>query len=247
MTSVPDLFDGSIDAVIFDLDGVITDTASVHADAWKALFDRFLEQRDGPGFTPFDEADYLAHVDGKPRYDGVASFLESRGIRLPWGDPGDPSDALTVCGLGNRKNDLFRAVLAERGATVFPTSVRLLEALSDHGIARGCVSSSKNCRFVLDSVDLTEHFDEILDGTDAARRDLPGKPAPDTYLDCAARLGVAPQRAAMVEDAISGVASGAAGGFRHVVGVDRGAGADALREHGATVVVDDLGVFLGVR
>ena len=245
MSTVPDLFDGSIDAVIFDLDGVITDTASVHADAWKALFDAFLEDHVGPGYTEFDESDYLAYVDGKPRYDGVASFLESRGVRLPWGDPGDPPDAQTVCGLGNRKNDLFRSVLAEHGATVFPTSVRLLEVLESHGIARGCVSSSKNCRFVLDSVGLLGHFDEILDGADAAERGLPGKPAPDTYLDCAERLGVPPERAAMVEDAISGVASGAAGGFRHVIGVDRGAGEDALVHHGATVVVDDLGLLLG--
>jgi beta-phosphoglucomutase family hydrolase len=241
MSAVPDLFDGTIDAVIFDLDGVITDTASVHSDAWKALFDGYLEQRDGPGYAPFVEADYLAYVDGKPRYDGVQSFLLSRDIDLPWGSPDDAPDAETVCGLGNKKNDLFRMVLAEQGATVFPTSVTLLEQLRDAGIARGCVSSSKNCRFVLDSVDLLGHFDDILDGNDAAERGLPGKPAPDTFLDCARRLGVTADRAAMVEDALSGVASGAAGGFRHVIGVDRGAGHEALLADGATVVVDDLG------
>lgn len=246
MSDTLDLFNGSIDAVIFDLDGVITDTASVHADAWKVLFDGYLEHRFGDGFTPFEEPDYLAHVDGKPRYDGVQSFLLSRGIDLPWGSPEDPPDADTVCGLGNRKNDLFRSVLAEHGATVFPTSVRLLEALRDSGIALGCVSSSKNCRFVLASVDLLGHFDDILDGNDAAERGLPGKPAPDTYLDCARRLGVDAHRAAMVEDAISGVASGAAGGFRHVIGVDRGAGVKALSENGATIVVNDLAAFLPV-
>ena len=246
MADLPDLFDGSIDAVIFDLDGVITDTASVHSDAWKALFDGYLEQRDGPDFEPFDSRDYLDFVDGKPRYDGVQSFLESRGIELPRGSASDPPDAETVCGLGNRKNELFRAVLAEHGATVFPTSVTLLERLGEAGISRGCVTSSKNGRFVLESVDLLDAFEDILDGNDAAERELPGKPAPDTYLDSAKRLGVSATRAAMVEDALSGVASGAAGGFRHVIGVDPGAGADELREHGATVVVDDLGALIPV-
>lgn len=242
----PDLFD-DVDAVIFDLDGVITDTASVHATAWKRLFDDYLRTRaadGGEAFREFTDDDYLTYVDGKPRYEGVASFLESRGIALPWGDPDDPPDAATVCGLGNRKNRLFRDTLAADGADVFPTSVTLLHRLRDAGVATGCVSSSENCRFVLESVDLLDAFDEILDGTDAAERGLPGKPEPDTYLDCAHRLGVAPDRAAMVEDALSGVASGAAGGFRHVVGVDRGAGHDALAAAGATVVVDDLGEFL---
>jgi HAD superfamily hydrolase (TIGR01509 family) len=174
----------------------------------------------------------------------VASFLESRGIELPWGDADDAPGAETVCGLGNRKNEFFRDTLAANGADVFPASVTLLHRLRDAGIATGCVSSSKNCRFVLESVDLLEAFDDVLDGTDAAERGLPGKPEPDTYLDCARRLGVGADRAAMVEDALSGVASGAAGGFRHVIGVDRGAGRDALLEAGATVVVDDLGEFL---
>ena len=244
MKELPDLFDGSVDAVIFDLDGVITDTASVHARVWADLFDGYLADLHGPGFEPFTEGDYLAYIDGKPRYDGVASFLASRDISLPWGSPDDPPDAETVCGLGNRKNDLFRSVLASDGASVFPTSVTLLRALRSAGIATGCVSSSKNCRHVLDAVGLLDHFDDIVDGNDAADRSLPGKPAPDTYVDCASRLGVDVSRVAMVEDAVSGVASGAAGGFAHVIGLDRGAGRAALIENGASVVVDDLGVFM---
>ena len=244
--NIPDLFSGEVAAVIFDLDGVITDTASVHSTSWAALFNGYLAERAGEGGTyePFDEQDYLAYVDGKPRYDGVQSFLESRGIHLPFGSPDDSPDEETVCGLGNRKNRLFRQTLAEGGAQVFTTSVDLLESLRRAGIKMGCVSSSKNCRFVLESVDLIGHFDDILDGNDAAERGLPGKPAPDTYLDCARRLAVAPSAAAMVEDALSGVASGAAGGFRHVIGVDRGAGAEALLAAGATVVVADLGELL---
>ncbi len=246
---LPDLLDGHVDAVIFDLDGVITDTASVHSSAWKQLFDDELRHRaelDGTEFVPFTEGDYLAYVDGKPRYDGVRSFLESRGISLPEGTPDDPPDAETVAGLGNRKNDLFRAVLAEWGADVFPTSVQLVERLRAAGIKTGLVSSSRNARFVLEGVELLDHFDDILDGDDRSARGLAGKPAPDTYLDCAHRLGVEPGRAAMVEDALSGVESGAAGHFLHVIGVDRGAGRQALLDAGATVVVDDLGALLDV-
>ncbi|MEO1061999.1 MAG: beta-phosphoglucomutase family hydrolase [Actinomycetota bacterium] len=247
---LPDLFDGHVDAVIFDLDGVITDTASVHSTAWKQLFDDELRRRaeaDGTEFVPFEEADYLAHVDGKPRYDGVRTFLESRGISLPEGTPEDPPDAETIAGLGNRKNELFRAVLAADGAQVFPTSVELIERLRAAGIATGLVSSSRNARFVLGGVELLDRFDDILDGDDRAERGLAGKPAPDTYLDCARRLGVEPARAAMVEDAISGVESGAAGAFVDVIGVDRGAGRQALLDHGATVVVSDLGELLAPR
>lgn len=243
----PDLFAGDVGAVIFDLDGVITDTASVHSAAWKRLFDEYLEGRagrTGDAFVPFSQDDYLAFVDGKPRYDGVQSFLESRNIHLPFGTAEDSPDVETVCGLGNRKNLLFRQIVADEGAAVFPTSVELVHRLRKAGIKTGCVSSSKNCRFILGSVDLLDQFDDILDGNDAAARKLPGKPAPDTYLDCARRLGVDPSAAAMVEDALSGVASGAAGRFRHVIGIDRGAGRDALLAAGADTVVADLGEFL---
>lgn len=247
---VPDLFAGDVQAVIFDLDGVITDTASVHFAAWKALFDGFLQacaDERGEPFLPFDEQAYLLYVDGKPRYEGVRSMLESRGVNLPLGTAADDPGAATVCGLGNRKNALFLDALAEEGAQVFQTSVDLLHRLHEAGVRTGCVSSSKNCRFVLESVGLLEEFDAILDGNDAVDRGLSGKPAPDTYLDCALQMSVEPGAAAMVEDALSGVASGAAGGFRHVIGVDRGAGTEALIAAGATVVVDDLGALLGTN
>jgi beta-phosphoglucomutase family hydrolase len=246
-TDVPDLFDGTVECVLFDLDGVITDTASVHEDAWKFMFDGFLQaeaDRDGTEFSEFTQADYHAYVDGKPRYDGVRSFLAARGITLPDGDPEDPPAMRTVSGLGNRKNDAFLAVLRDHGAVVYEGTVALIDRLREAGIPVGCVSSSRNCRLVLESVGLLERFDAILDGTDAAARCIPGKPAPDTYVTCAQDLKAEPGRSVMVEDAISGVQSGAAGGFAHVVGVDRGVGRDALTDHGATVVVDDLAELL---
>ena len=242
-----DLVSGDVDAVIFDLDGVITDTASVHTHAWKRLFDDVLRDRaeaTGAPFAEFTEQDYLDHVDGKPRYDGVRSFLASRGLDLPEGTPDDAPETDTICGLGNRKNRHFREILEADGPQVFASSVTLVDALRAAGVRTGCVSSSKNCRFVLGTVGLLDHFDEILDGNDAAERGLPGKPAPDTYLDAARRLGTIPERCVMVEDAISGVASGAAGAFAHVVGVDRGAGHEALYDNGATIVVDDLADLL---
>jgi alpha,alpha-trehalase len=242
-----DLVSGAIDAVIFDLDGVITDTAGVHTRAWKLLFDDVLHERaeaTGEPFVEFTERDYLDHVDGKPRYDGVRSFLASRGIELAEGSPDDPPDAPTVFGVGNRKNRHFSEALEREGVAVFESTVALIRALRVDGIRTGCVSSSRNCRLVLGTVDLLDDFDEILDGNDATERGLAGKPAPDTYLDVARRLGTTPERSVMVEDAIAGVASGAAGGFAHVVGVDRGAGHEALYENGATVVVDDLAELL---
>ena len=237
------LLDGTLGAVLFDLDGVITDTAALHAVAWQRLFDDFLAEQD-VGHARFElPADYLAYVDGKPRYDGVQSFLDARGLALPRGMPSDPSDAATVCGLGNRKDALFNAVLAAQGVTEFDGSVRLLEALRRRHVATACVSSSKNCRPVLDSCGLLGAFDTIVDGADI-ERGVAGKPAPDSYLCAAGRLAVAPAAAAVVEDALSGVAAGRRGDFGLVIGVDRGVGAAALRAAGADVVVTDLAAFL---
>jgi trehalose 6-phosphate phosphatase len=239
----PDLAQSGLKAVLFDLDGVVTRTARVHAQAWKRLFDEFLASRAGePGeLRPFRlPEDYVAYVDGKPRYEGVQSFLEARGIELPWGDPGDPPEASTVCGLGNRKNRIFQTVLEEQGVEVFEGSVALIQALRARGIKTACVSSSKNCLTVLGQAGLTELFDVVFDGRDLEREHLAGKPHPDAYLRAAARLGVAPAEAAVVEDAVPGVAAGRAGNFGLVIGVDRGVGRAALAAAGADVVVGDL-------
>lgn len=234
-------------AVVFDLDGVVTRTATVHAAAWAALFDGYLQERaarTGEPFRPFDRgADYTAWVDGKPRYDGVAAFLESRGIRLPWGDPADPPEADTVCGLGNRKNALFHEALAREPVEVFPGARRFITACREAGLACALCSSSKNARAVLEKAGLTALFDVVVDGVHAAEHHLPGKPAPDTFLAAARMVGAEPSRAAVVEDAVVGVEAGRAGGFALVIGIDRGAGADALLRHGADIVVTDLGEF----
>ena len=236
------------DAVLFDLDGVITDTASVHARAWKTMFDEYLQERaarQGESFEPFTlEGDYKPYVDGKPRYDGVRSFLQSRGIELPEGSPDDLSDAETVCGLGNRKNELVNRLIEEEGVTVYDGSVRLMHQLRDAGVRLAVVSSSKNCVTVLKAAGLMDMFDARVDGIVAAERGLPGKPAPDTFLAAAADLGAEPERAVVVEDAISGVQAGRNGSFGLVIGVNRDGDPDALRQHGADVVVSDLGEFV---
>ncbi|MBW3605467.1 MAG: beta-phosphoglucomutase family hydrolase [Actinobacteria bacterium] len=239
------------DAVLFDLDGVITDTAAVHARAWKTMFDEFLRQRaaqhdeSDESCKPFTiDGDYKTYVDGKPRYDGVRSFLQARGIELPEGTPDDPPDATTVCGLGNRKNELVNRLLDEEGVAVYDGSVRLIHRLRDDGIALAVVSSSRNCAAVLRSAGLLDLFDARVDGVVAAERGLPGKPAPDTFLSAAADLDADAGRAVVVEDAISGVQAGRAGGFGLVIGVDRGGDPDALREHGADLVVADLAELL---
>lgn len=232
------------DAVIFDLDGVVTKTALVHAATWKLLFDDFLRERalrEGADFRPFDaEADYLEYVDGKPRYDGVRSFLASRGIELPQGTPQDGPDAGTVCGLGNRKNAVFRAQLAQHGVQPYASTLHLIRALRAGGIRTAIISSSRNCAAVLEAVGATALFDAAVDGVESARLGIPGKPAPDIFLEAARRLGVAPARAVVVEDAISGVQAGRAGGFGRVVGVDRRGDPARLLAHGADVVVSDL-------
>mgnify|MGYP001214346701 CR=1 FL=1 len=232
------------DAAIFDLDGVVTQTARVHAAAWKRVFDEFLRRRaaaEGAAFRPFDIAtDYLRYVDGKPRYDGVAGFLDSRGIRLPHGDVSDPPDRETVCGLGNRKNRAFQESLETSGVPVFDTTVAFVRALRRRGIKTALVSSSRNARKVLAIAGLADLFDVCIDGEDVLRLGLRGKPAPDLFLLAAQRLAIAPDRAIVVEDALSGVAAGRAGGFARVVGVDRKGRAADLRQNGANIVVQDL-------
>jgi beta-phosphoglucomutase family hydrolase len=230
------------DAVLFDLDGVVTPTAEVHMRAWSEMFNAFLSSYDGAATdrSPYTDADYFAHVDGKPRYDGVRDFLASRGIELPEGTPQDPPAALTVCGLGNRKNDAFNEVLARDGVAPYPGSVLLLDHLRDLGLPLGVVSSSVNAPAVLEAAGVADRFATVVSGAVAAELRLPGKPAPDTFVHGAETLGAPVARAVVLEDAVSGVRAGAAGGFGLVIGVDRGAGADVLRRAGADLVVADL-------
>jgi beta-phosphoglucomutase family hydrolase len=233
---------------LFDLDGVLTKTASVHAAAWKEMFDAYLRDRAarvGEAFVPFDaQADYGEYVDGKPRSDGVRSFLASRGIELPDGDPDDPPTAETISGLGNRKNEIVLRRIREDGVEAYEGSVRYLQAARDAGLRRAVVSSSTNCRDVLVAAGIEEFFEARIDGVVAEREHLKGKPAPDTFLAAARALDATPDEAAVFEDALAGVAAGRAGKFGCVVGVDRVGHAEGLREHGATVVVRDLAELL---
>ncbi len=235
-------------ACLFDLDGVLTDTASVHTKAWKAMFDAYLSQRaerTGDKFVPFDAAtDYRQYVDGKKREDGVRSFLDSRGIDIPKGHPDDPGDAETIYGLGNRKNDMFQKVLSEDGVEVFDGSRRYLEAVSSAGLGIAVVSSSANTRDVLEITGLDRFVQQRVDGVTLREEHIAGKPAPDSYLRGAQLLDVAPDAAAVFEDAISGVQAGHAGNFGLVVGVDRVGQAEDLRRNGADVVVTDLAELL---
>ena len=244
MLGLPD----QVRACLFDLDGVLTKTATVHAAAWKQMFDEYLRQRaerTGEPFVAFDsDSDYGEYVDGKPRYDGVRSFLASRGIELPEGEEDDPPTAETVHGLGNRKNELVLRIIREDGVEAYPGSVRYLEAVRDAGLKRAVVSSSTNCRDVLVAAGIEQLFEVRIDGVVAEREHLKGKPAPDTYLAGARALGVGAEEAAVFEDALAGVEAGRAGKFACVVGVDRVDHADALREHGATIVVEDLAELL---
>lgn len=226
------------DAALFDLDGVITPTAEVHMRAWDEMFNTFL--RDEGVAEPYTERDYFEYVDGKPRYDGVRSFLASREIELPEGTPDDAADERTVCGLGNRKNDDFERILAAEGVEAYPGSVALVEALVARGTKLAIVSSSRNAPAVLEAAGMKQHFPVIVDGKVAAADGLPGKPAPDTFLAAAERVGATKERSVVFEDALSGVQAGRAGAFGLVVGVDRGAGAEALTDNGADVVVSDL-------
>ncbi len=235
-------------ACLFDLDGVLTDTARLHAAAWKEMFDTYLHARaarTGASFLPFDAvADYDEYVDGRPRYEGVRAFLGSRKIDLPPGEPTDPPGTETIAGLGNRKNELVLARIRAGGVEAYPGSVRYLHAVREARLRCAVVSSSANCREVLESAGIASLFDAHVDGIVAAREGLRGKPAPDTFLAAARELGVEARRAAVFEDALAGVAAGRSGGFGVVVGVDRAGQADALREHGADVVVSDLADLL---
>lgn len=236
-------------ACLFDMDGVVTRTATVHAAAWKAMFDEFLAQwahDHGQPFRPFDAtADYDEYVDGKPRLDGTRSFLRARGIDLPEGGPDDGPDAQTVHGLSNRKNELVQQKLATDGVDVYAGSVRYLRDVRAAGLRTAIVSSSANTAQVLDAGKIADLFDVRVDGVVAARRRLAGKPAPDTFLAAARDLGAAPEAAAVFEDALAGVAAGRAGRFGLVVGVDRVGQAEQLRAHGADIVVADLAELLG--
>lgn len=231
-------------ACLFDLDGVLTRTAVVHRAAWTQTFNDYLRQRadrTGECFVPFDpQGDYAAHVDGKKREDGVRDFLASRGITLPEGTPDEPPGAETVHGLGNRKNELLLRRISEDGVQVYEGSRRYVEAARQAGLHRAVVSSSANTEQVLGVTGLAPLFEVRVDGVVARERSLPGKPAPDTFLDAARQLGVEPHEAAVFEDALAGVEAGRAGRFGYVVGVDRIGQAAALRERGADVVVRDL-------
>lgn len=232
---------GDVEAALFDLDGVVTPTAEVHMRAWAEMFNAFLESYSGPGDrAPYTDSDYFAHVDGKPRYDGVRDLLTARGIDLPEGTSEDPASAETVRGLGNRKNDAFNEVLARDGVTAYPGSVALLDHLRGLGMPLAVVSSSVNAPAVLEAAGLLDRFRTVVSGRVAEELGLPGKPAPDTFQHAAEVLGVPDARAVVLEDAVSGVRAGAAGGFAAVIGVDRGAGEQVLRDAGATVVVRDL-------
>ena len=236
------------DAVLFDLDGVLTATAKVHAACWKKIFDEYLQKcaaKEDTPFQPFEIAtDYRLYVDGKLRYDGVRDFLRSRGIALPDGTPDDPAKTETVCGLGNRKDEMFNEVIESEGVEAYEGSVTLVRHLRNQGIKTGVVSSSHHCETVLKTANIADLFDVRVDGVVADQLHLPGKPAPDTYLTAAKRLGVNPKRAVVVEDAISGVQAGRDGGFGLVIGVARQGEVEELKKNGADLVVHDLGELL---
>ena len=236
------------DAVLLDLDGVVTDTASIHAACWKQMFDEYLQNRAmqrGEAFRPFDlAADYRLYVDGKPRFDGVRDFLASRDIHLPEGSLDDPSQAETVCGLGNRKNDLVNKIIEEGGVEPYEGSVKFLGQMRSQGFKIAIVTSSQNCAAVLKAVKLDHFFDVQVDGNTIHTQHLAGKPAPDTFLMAAKLLGIDPARAVVIEDALSGVEAGHKGNFGLVIGVARKGNVEELCDHGAHLVVNDLGELL---
>lgn len=240
MLGLPD----HVRACLFDMDGVLTRTATVHAAAWKTMFDEFLRawaEKAGEPFVPFDPvADYDRYVDGRKRLDGTRTFLTARKIAIPEGSPQDPADAFTLHGLGERKNQLLLSLLAKEGVDVFNGSVRFVRAVRDAGLRTAVVSSSANTARILDAAKIADLFDARIDGVTARRRHLKGKPAPDMYLAGAEALNVGPSETAVFEDALAGVRAARAGGFTPVIGVDRTGQAEALRENGADIVVTDL-------
>jgi beta-phosphoglucomutase family hydrolase len=238
--SLPD----HVRALLFDLDGVLTSTAELHRAAWKSMFDEFLRKRDGEQFVAFTDRDYADYVDGRPRADGVREFLVSRSIVLPEGTPDDQPTTETVHGIGNRKNELVQKIIAERGVTPYPGSVRYLEAARTAGLPIAVVTSSANGAMVLEAANLMRFVDALVDGLVIVKQGLRGKPAPDSFIAGARVLGFEPPNAAVFEDALAGVRAGRAGGFGHVVGVNRADQAEALRTQGADVVVDDLAELL---
>ena len=244
MLGLPD----DITALLFDLDGVLTQTAKVHNAAWKQTFDEFLRKRSEQTGEPFEEFDshhdYEEYVDGLPRYDGVRNFLKSRGIELPEGTPDDSPDAQTIDGVGNRKNELVLKLIKEHGVEAYAGSVTYVQAASDAGLKMAVVSSSANCKDVLVAAGLDRYFQTRVDGVTIAEEHLKGKPAPDSFIEGARKLGVEPAQAVVFEDALAGVQAGRDGHFGYVVGVNRVGQADALRQHGASVVVDDLADLL---
>lgn len=243
----PDLFAMNLEGFVVDLDGVVTQTQRCHALAWKQLFDGYLAERyrrDGLPFQAFDAvSDFAVFVDGRPRYKGVESFLDSRALVLPFGAPDDPPGRETVCGLGNLKNTLYNDMIRTEGVDVFPGAERLIRAMADAGARIGVVSCSRNCRQVIHRAGIAELFEVVVDGVYADEAGLLGKPAPDTFQRAAEILGISPARSAMVEDAVSGIKAGRAAGYGLVIGVDRGAGVDAMMAAGADVVVPGLGAF----
>ncbi|QKJ18760.1 HAD family hydrolase [Microbacterium hominis] len=237
---MPDLT--TFDAVLFDLDGVLTPTAEVHMHAWQTMFQELFDAWEVS--PPYAERDYFDYLDGKKRYDGVASLLRSRDIEIAWGSPDDPPTADTVCGIGNRKNDFFEAALRADGIAPYPGSLALVEQLVAAGTPVAVVSSSKNAEEVLRVAGIRDLFPVVMDGVIAERDHLASKPAPDVFVEAARMMGVDPARSAAVEDALSGVQSAVAGGFALVIGVDRGVGSEDLVAAGAHLVVDDLGVLV---
>lgn len=239
---MPRITSDDFDAVLLDLDGVITASAKVHAEAWKRAFDQFLKEYAGKGDTrPFDkQADYEDYVDGKSRYDGAQSFLESRQIDVPRGDPSDTAGQKTVCGIANQKNELFEEALRKEQVDVFEGTVHWIRSLRRKGLKIAVVSSSRHCKAILENAGIAALFDTQVDGNAVKESNLEGKPAPDMFLKAAEILGVNPERTMVVEDALAGVEAGRNGKFGLVIGVDRKHDADAMKEHGADVVVSDL-------